>query len=152
MEKEVLVSKEGLENLKGQLKQLEEVELKDIARKIAEAKDMGDLSENAEYHEAKQQQAFLFGKAQTLKYKIKNAKVIEKCGNGQVLAGSSVDVVADGQKMTFDIVGSEEADPTEGKISVESPIGSALLGKKSGEKVKVKTPAGETEYVVGSIK
>ena len=79
MEKEVYISQQGLEKIKTELAEIENVKLKEIAHKIAEAKDLGDLSENAEYHEAKQTQAFLFGKAQELKYKIKHAKIIQNC-------------------------------------------------------------------------
>jgi len=152
MDKDVYISAEGLEKLKAELKQIEEVDMKEIAKRIAEAKDLGDLSENAEYHEAKRLQSFMHGRANDLKYKIKNAKIIEKDANcGAVTVGCTIDVDAAGEKMSFEIVGSEEADPINGKISSDSPIGSTLLGKKSGESVKVTTPAGKSEYKIVKI-
>jgi transcription elongation factor GreA len=153
MTKEVYISAEGLERLKSELREVEQVKLPEIAKKIAEAKDLGDLSENAEYHEAKEQQSFLFGKAQELQYKIKNARVIDKSYKADVVAvGCSVEVENAGEKMTFELVGSDEADPANGKISIGSPIGSALVGSKAGDKVCVSTPAGESEYKIISIK
>ncbi|OGD62797.1 hypothetical protein A2215_02095 [Candidatus Berkelbacteria bacterium RIFOXYA2_FULL_43_10] len=152
MTKEVYISAEGLERIKAELREVEQVKLPDIAVKIAEAKDLGDLSENAEYHEAKEQQSFLFGKAQELRYKIKNARVIDKnCSTEIVSVGCTVDVESGGEKMTFELVGSDEADPIAGKISLESPIGSALVGSKPGEVVSVSTPAGESEYKIVKI-
>jgi transcription elongation factor GreA len=150
--KVVYISAEGLERIKNELREVEQVKLPDIAVKIAEAKDLGDLSENAEYHEAKGQQSFLFGKAQELRYKIKNARVIDKnCNTDIVSVGCTVDVESSGEKMTFELVGSDEADPIAGKISVESPIGSALIGSKPGDKVAAPTPAGESEYKIVKI-
>ena len=153
MGKDIYLSAEGLEKLKAELEKIEDTEMKEIAKRIAEAKDLGDLSENAEYHEAKRLQSFMHGRASDLKYKIKNAMIIEK---GQscdtVTVGCTVEVVAAGEKMSFEIVGSEEADPMNGKISSDSPIGSSLLGKKLGESVKVATPSGESEYQIQSIK
>ena len=152
MTKEVYISAEGLERIKAELREVEQVKLPDIAVKIAEAKDLGDLSENAEYHEAKEQQSFLFGKAQELRYKIKNARVIDKnCSTEIVSVGCTVDVESGGEKMTFELVGSDEADPIAGKISLESPIGSALVGSKPGEVVSVSPPAGESEYKIVKI-
>lgn len=153
MGEEVYISAEGLEKIKAELKKIEEVDMKDIAKRIAEAKDLGDLSENAEYHEAKRLQSFMHGKAKNIKYKIKNAKIIEKGQScDDVTVGCTVDVDANGEKMSFEIVGSEEADPVNGKISSDSPIGSALLGKKLGESVQVTTPAGDSEYKIAKIK
>jgi len=151
-QKKVYISREGLEKLKVELAELEGVKLRENAKRIAEAKDLGDLSENAEYHEAKRVQSFLAGKAKDLKYKIKYAEIIEENYNkDEVTVGCTVEV-ADGEEIdTYKIVGSDEADPLTGSISAGSPIGSALLGSKQGDKVVVKTPGGEIEYTIGKI-
>ena len=152
-EKEVYISAEGLEKLKAELSLIEGTKLKDIAKKIAEAKDLGDLAENSEYHEAKQEQAFLAGKAQELKYKIKHARIISNSNsNGVISVGSTVVISVAGMEKEFSLVGSDESDPANGKISIDSPIGSALIGHKIGEKVMVKTPAGESEYSILEVK
>lgn len=152
-EKEVYISKEGLEKLKAELSLIEGIKLKAIAKKIAEAKDLGDLAENSEYHEAKQEQAFLAGRAEELRYKIRHAKIIENCAKSESVAvGCAVKVAVNGNEMSFALVGSDESDPGNGKISIDSPIGRALLGHKAGDKVKVQTPAGETEYSILEVK
>lgn len=152
-EKEVYISGEGLEKIKADLAEIEGVKLKEIAVKIAEAKDMGDLSENAEYHEAKQTQAFLYGKAQELKYKIKHAKIIHNnCVVGDAIAvGCTVVLKSGNNEMKYQLVGSDEADPLDGKISIESPIGASLLGHKIGDTVEVSTPAGMQKYEIVGI-
>lgn len=154
MEKEVLISREGLERWKAELAEIENIKLKNIAVKIAEAKDMGDLSENAEYHEAKEQQAFLYGKAQEIKYKIKNARIIEECGRSadSVSVGSSVTINDGKEDWTISLVGSDESDPANNKISVDSPIGQAILGAKVGDLATAETPAGEMKYTVLKIR
>ncbi len=145
------ITAEGLEKLKNSLADINQ-KLKEVAVRIKEAKDLGDLSENAEYHEAKNEQAFLYGKKLSLEEKIRNARVIEgKKLSELVDAGCTVTVENDGEKMQFQIVGSTESDPGSGKISVDSPIGRALFGHKKGESVTVKTPAGETTYKILSI-
>jgi transcription elongation factor GreA len=151
-EKEVYITADGLEKLKAELSLIEGTKLKDIAKKIAEAKDLGDLAENSEYHEAKQEQAFLAGRAQDLRYKVKHARIISNSNKSGVIAvGSSVKISVDGQKRDFSLVGSDESDPANGKISIDSPIGRALLGHKAGEKVMVSTPAGESEYQIIAV-
>lgn len=146
-----VITSEGLEKLKQELSDIK-IKLKEVAVRIKDAKDLGDLSENAEYHEAKNEQAFLYGKELALEEKIRNAQVI--AGNScseTVDAGCTVNVENEGEKMTFKIVGSTESDPTNGLISIDSPIGSALSGHKKGDRVSVKTPAGETEYKILNI-
>lgn len=153
MQKEIYLTQDGLEKLKSELSDIENNKLKEIANKIADARDLGDLSENAEYHEAKEQQSFLAGRASELKYKIKHASIIEKSKmNGIVAVGSEVIVDAGSQKIEFEIVGSDESDPANGKISADSPIGRALLGNKVGSSIKAQTPAGERIYKISSIK
>ena len=114
---------------------------------------MGDLSENAEYHEAKNEQSYLMSKEVELEQKIKNAQIISKeCKTDNVQVGCTVEIEDDGEKMSYQIVGSDEADPTAGRISVDSPIGSALVGHKKGDTVAVKTPAGVSNCKVVGIK
>lgn len=152
MIKEVYISREGLAKLKEELHLLESVKLKEIAKKIAEARDLGDLSENSEYHEAKERQSFMCGRIKDLKYKIKNAILIEDCARGsEISVGCTVALKNEKAEMKFELVGSEESDPLNGKISVDSPIGKAVVGKKSGEKVTVVTPAGESLYEVSML-
>lgn len=144
-----LVTESGLEKLKKELENTK-LKLKEVADRIKEAKDLGDLSENSEYLEAKNEQSFLLGRAGELEQKIKNAQIAQKCV-GVVSVGCKVEVENEKQKMHFYIVGSEESDPLNGRISVVSPIGSALYGKKSGESVSVKTPRGVSEYRIVKI-
>lgn len=147
-----ILTAEGLERLKNEVREIKETKLKEVAVRIKEAKDMGDLSENAEYHEAKNEQAFLYGKVLEMEKKIKNAQVIDKKScKESVQAGCNVEVENDGDKMTFEIVGSDESDPANGRISIDSPIGTALAGHKKGDVVVVNTPAGETKYKILNI-
>ena len=121
--------------------------------RIHDAKEHGDLSENAEYEDAKNEQAFVEGRIQTLEALIKNATIIDEHHSTEhVQIGSTVIVdSADGQE-TFTIVGSTEASPREGRISNESPVGRALLGRKKGDKVVVRVPAGDFTYTIVSIR
>lgn len=152
-EKEIYISREGLEKLKEELNLIEGTKLKAIAKKIAEAKDLGDLAENSEYHEAKQEQAFLAGRAQDLRYKVKHARIISNTSsNGVVAVGANLKVKSNGQEIGLTLVGGDESDPANGKISIDSPIGKALVGHSTGEKVLVSTPAGETEYQIVEVK
>ena len=150
-EKEVLVTKIGLTKLKNELKEYKEVRRKEVAARLKEAIAYGDLSENAEYEEAKNEQAFVEGRIVELEKMIKNAKIItdDKSGQETVQIGTTVtvqNVTENDDPETYTIVGSTEADPIESKISNESPIGSAILGKTKNDIVKVKVPAGIFEY------
>ena len=148
-----VLTEEGLEKLKKELSEIKDFKLKEAAKRIKEAKDLGDLSENAEYHEAKNEQAFLYSKALEIENKILNAEIIKKgvC-HGVVLAGCKVVVENEsGEKKNFEIVGSEESDPVNGRISISSPIGSALSGHKRGDNVIVKTPRGEIKFTIIEI-
>lgn len=152
-EKEIYITAAGLEKLKNEYSELQNVKLKNIAQKIAEAKDLGDLSENAEYHEAKQKQAFLNGRAQELRYKITHAKIISNSNTSDIIVvGSTVKILVGGKEMLLSLVGSDESDPANGKISIGSPIGKALLNHKTGDKVLISTPSGETEYQIVEVK
>jgi len=156
-EKEVLVTKAGLAKLKDELKEYKEVRRKEVAARLKEAIAYGDLSENAEYEEAKNEQAFVEGRIVELEKMIKNAKIItdDKSGQETVQIGTTVtvqNVTENDDPETYTIVGSTEADPIESKISNESPIGSAILGKTKNDIVKVKVPAGVFEYKILKIK
>jgi transcription elongation factor GreA len=125
-----------------------------VAERLKHAKELGDLSENSEYQEARDEQARLEGKIAELEDLLRSSAIIEKSGNGAlgVRVGSRVTAKKGGETCIFTIVGSNESKPTEGLISNESPIGQALIGKKEGEKTVVVTPTGMTiEYVIVSI-
>ncbi|MFL5749488.1 MAG: transcription elongation factor GreA, partial [Chloroflexota bacterium] len=142
--KPTYLSKDGLEKLRAELEEMVSVKRPEVAQRIHDAKEHGDLSENAEYEDAKNEQAFVEGRIQTLEAMIKNATLIdEHTSTDHVQIGSTVKVDGDDGAETFMIVGSAEAKPAAGKISNESPVGRALLGKKKGEKVVVKVPAGD---------
>ncbi len=147
------VSAEGLERLKQELRELKTVKRREAAGRIEVAKALGDLSENAEYHEAKDALALLENRIYEIEQILKDAQIIEDqaANTGVVHVGSTVIVEVRGQTRTFTIVGSNEADPATGKISNESPIGISLLGAKVGEVVDVKTPAGTAEYRITKI-
>ena len=151
--KPTYLSKDGLDKLRAELDEMTSVKRPEVAQRIHDAKEHGDLSENAEYEDAKNEQAFVEGRIQTLQALIKNATIIdENHSTDHVQIGSTVEVASDdGGKESFTIVGSTEAKPTEGRISNESPVGRALLGKKKGEKVLVKVPAGDFTYKVVNI-
>ena len=123
----------------------------DIAEKIANARDYGDLSENAEYDAAREEQAQVESRVAELEDILKNAVII-KAGkaNGKVQVGSTVEL-ENGKTVTYRIVGPVEADPLEGKISNESPIGAALMGKQVGDTVTIQTPKGESHYTIKKI-
>lgn len=154
--KATLVTKEGLDKLKEELEELKNVKRKEVAAKIKEAISYGDLSENSEYEEAKNEQAFLEGRIMELEDKIKHAKIItERSKTQTVQIGSTVTLfnVTKGrdESEVYTIVGSEEADPFSGKISNESPVGMALLDKGKGDVVKVFAPSGHVEYKIAKI-
>ncbi len=147
------VSAEGLERLKQELHELKTVKRREAAGRIEVAKALGDLSENAEYHEAKDALALLENRVYEIEQILKNAQLIEDqaAKKGVVHVGSTVVVEVRGKTKTFTIVGSNEADPASGKISNESPIGIALLGAKVGELVDVTTPGGTIEYRIVQV-
>jgi transcription elongation factor GreA len=127
------------------------VERPRVASRIHDAKLDGDITENAEYEDAKQEQSFLEGRIGTLEAQLKNAEVIGKTNGDKVGIGSKVVIRGDDGQETFTIVGSAEAAPREGRISNESPVGAALMGHKKGDKVIVQAPAGAVTFTVVSI-
>jgi transcription elongation factor GreA len=122
----------------------------DIAEKIANARDYGDLSENAEYDAAREEQSLLETRIAELEDILKNADIIKRSKSTTIRVGSTV-ALENGKKVTYQVVGPVEADPLEGKISNESPIGAALMGKKVGDKVTITTPKGQVVYSVEAV-
>lgn len=140
-------SPEGLEKLKKELEERKYVLRKEIAARIAEARDLGDLAENAEFTEAKEMQAFNEGRIEELENTLKNAQLITYGQAGsQVNVGSTVKVFSAHGEQTFTIVGASESNPLHGFISNESPLGKAFLGQQKGGEVGVKTPKGTINY------
>lgn len=143
---EVLLTRGGLEKLEKELFFLKSVKRKEIAARIKEAITFGDITDNSEYEDAKNEQAFVEGRIITLEKILRRARILEKgdSNNNFVSVGSTVKLkdLDTNREYTYTIVGSAEADPVENKISNESPVGRAILGLKSGEEVEVKVPAG----------
>ncbi|MBE7524852.1 transcription elongation factor GreA [candidate division WWE3 bacterium] len=143
------LTKEGLEKLRKELKELKDVTRPETIQRLEAAKALGDLSENAEYHDAKDTLAFIEGRIRELEDTLHNAVLIEEGKKGEtVTLGSTLDVESRGVRRTFHIVGSNEADPAAGNISNESPMGAAFLGHKKGDEVEVTTPGGVTVYTI----
>ena len=151
MEKSYLTTREGLEKMKQELEELKNVRRPEISERIAKAKELGDLSENAEYHEAKEAMGWLGGRVMELEAFIVNANVIEPQAGDAVSVGCSVTCEFNGKKKTFHIVGSNETDPATGRISDESPLGSQLIGRKKGESFDFKAPSGPVTYLITDI-
>ncbi len=151
----VYLTKEGLEELKKEIHGLHNQKRPQIVKRVAEARAMGDLSENAEYSNAREELALTDGRIEELEKIISQAKLIrgkKKKGNNKAVAlGCKVTVKANGKSHVYSIVGEWEADPLKKKISHNSPLGRALLGKRKGEKTAIKAPAGKIIYEIISI-
>ena len=148
-----IISQEGYDKLKQELQFLTKTKRREIAERIQSAKDLGDLSENAEYSDAKDAQAFNEGRIAEIESLLKTVIVVENTGaTKDVSMGSTVTVKSDGKTKTFTIVSFNEVDPLVGKISNESPLGKAFLHKKKGDTVKVTTPLKVIEYEIIDIK
>ena len=146
-------SVEGLEKLKKELEERETIIRPEIARKILEAKELGDLSENAEYAEAREAQGMNEGRIEELKDVIKNAIIINsKQKSNVVIVGSTVGAKFNGTTKQFTIVGPAESNPVQGFISNESPLGMALMGKKKGDEVEAQVPSGAVKYKILEVK
>ena len=145
----------GFEKLEEELKILKSIERPTVIKSIAEAREHGDLSENAEYHAAKEKQSFIEGRIADLENKISRAEVIitKKLKSNKVIFGATVTLGEVGKKkqIVYQIVGTEEADVESGKISISSPLARALLGKKIDDSVEVYSPGGSKEYEVENI-
>lgn len=152
MTKQIQLTEKGFEALKKELEQLLKVKRPALVDRLSNARSQGDLSENSDYQNAKEELEFLEGRIEELQLVIKNAKVVKDTNNGKnVGVGTKVTVRVNGVKNTFEIVGEWEADMTNKKISHASPLGSALVGKKIGEKFEVEAPVGKILYEVVAI-
>lgn len=155
MAKQILVTDEGLKKLEAELEELKSVKRKEIADKIKVALSFGDLSENSEYDEAKNEQAIVEARIATLEQMLKNVKILDAAdlSTDTIHVGSKMklkDIEFD-EEIEYQIVGSTEADPFDGKISDESPVGQALLGHKVGDVIDVETPSGVIKFEVLEI-
>lgn len=149
--KEVVLTEEGLQKIKQELTALKERRKSVIAR-IQTAKEFGDLSENAEYDDARNEQSFVEGRLQELDDMVKRAKIVsKKHGAGTIGLGSKVSVECERVKEDYELVGGNESDPINGKISIESPTGKALMGASKGDTVLVVTPGGKLEYKILNV-
>jgi transcription elongation factor GreA len=147
----------GAQRLKDELQRLKSVERPAVINAISEARAQGDLSENAEYDAAKEKQAFIEGRIKEVESKLAGAQIIDPAlidADGKVVFGATVDLenLEDGSKMTYQIVGDDEADLEANKISISSPIARALIRKEAGDVVKVTTPGGEREVEIIHVK
>lgn len=150
MKKLYKITSSGKKELESELKSLIG-RRREIAEKIAEARDFGDLSENAEYDVAREEQGVVETRIAEIEDILANAEIINNRGCTKVMLGSKVELKSGAKSLVYTVVGPVEADPLEGRISNESPIGSALLGKKSGDKIEVVTAKGTISYEIVSI-
>ncbi len=156
MTEEILLTEEGYEKLESELEHLTKVKRREVAKRIKDARDFGDISENSEYDDAKNEQAFVEGRIKKLENMLSNARVVTKdeIDEHTVNLGTNVELedLDTGEIYNYTIVGSAETDPLNCKISHESPIGKSILGHTIGDEIKVSTPEGQTEYKIISIK
>jgi transcription elongation factor GreA len=154
-DKETVLTKEGLQKLEEELDDLKTVHRREVNDRIRQAKEFGDISENAEYEDAKQEQAFVEGRILKVEGMIRNARIIDESefSGDEVHLGATVKVKESKTNASheFTIVGSTEADPTNHRLSNESPLGKALIGRKKGDTVDVQTPRGATSYKIEAI-
>lgn len=146
------LTKEGLNHLKTELGSLKTVKRREIAEAIHIAKEQGDLSENAEYVSAKEEQQRIEEKISQIETIIKNAQIVTHAGTRRVSVGNKIIIMCDGERKEYHIVGSDETDPMQSKISNESPVGKALMGKEKGDIVNIPTPGGSKECKIVEIR
>ncbi|MGD9573579.1 MAG: transcription elongation factor GreA [Thermoleophilia bacterium] len=156
MDREVILTEEGYAKLKEEIEYLSTTKRREVAERIKEAREFGDISENSEYDDAKNEQAQLFYRIQSLEQKLRNARVVDTdhLDTDVVSIGARVilkDTKNKGVTREYSIVGSAEADPKNHRLSNESPVGKALLGKKKGEKVTIPAPRGALQYQIVDI-
>ncbi len=148
----IQVTKAGLETLKSELDELVNVKRPKVVDRLSNARSQGDLSENSDYHNAKDELEFLDGRIEELEDVINEAEVVEGNSNdGIVAVGTKVTVKVNGSSLVYDIVGEWEADPMQKKISNTSPLGKALVGKEKGDNVEVEAPVGKVKYEIVSV-
>ncbi|KYH33939.1 transcription elongation factor GreA [Neomoorella mulderi] len=154
-EKETLLTMSGLKKLEEELEYLKSVKRREVAERLKQAIEFGDISENSEYEDAKNEQAFIEGRILTLEKKLRNARVIDASEvPGDVVSLGSRVTLKDmdaGEELQYEIVGSMEADPAENRISNESPVGKAILGHRIGEIINIQVPAGTLRYQIVNI-
>lgn len=152
-DRNLIISEEKYKELEKELLELKTKKRAEVARRIRDAKDYGDITENSEYDEAKIQQAFIEGKIAEIEDTLKKAKILPKNNNSSEIAAGSRVTLKDGTGKTiqYSIVGPLESDPSSGKISIESPLGLAIVGKKKGEEVAVSFPSGKTSFKILKI-
>lgn len=146
-----LISKEGLERLKNELSILKTEKRPAVIERIQSARALGDLSENSEYDDARNEQSFIEGRIKQLEEMVKKARVVANGVSGEVIIGSQVEAEFNGVKKIFQIVSANEVDPLRGKISNDSPIGKALTGKKAGDVFGINAPAGNISVKITKI-
>jgi len=152
MKKKIQLTRQGLEELKRELEELISVKRPKMVDRLSYARSQGDLSENSDYANAKEELEFTDGRIEELEQVVATAEVVKDGGNGEgVGVGTKITVKNNGNKIIFQMVGEWEADPVNKKISPESPLGQALVGKKVGEKVEVEAPAGKLMYEILAI-
>ena len=151
MNKVYQITESGQRELEGELEELKS-RRGEIADKIAAARDFGDLSENAEYDAAREAQGLLETRITEIETILQNASIIQAGSSSTVTLGSTVELEANGKAVVYTVVGPVEADPLEGKVSNESPIGQALMGKAVGDTVTISTPKGELAYTVVALR
>lgn len=152
-DKKIYLTKEGLAELKKELEELVKVKRPDVLSRVSQARNLGDLSENAEYVAAREELSFIDGRIEELEELLKQVNIISGSVKSKIIKlGSTVTLHSNGKQELFTVVGEWEADPTEKKISHESPLGKALIGKKVGEKAEVDAPAGKIIYTIKEIK
>ncbi len=149
--KKIYLTREGLEELKREYEEFTKTKRPEVLNRVSQARNMGDLSENAEYTVAREELSFIDGRIDELEELLKQVVLINNNHSSTVKLGSTVKVNTDSGLESFTLVGEWEADPKESKISHESPLGKALLGKKVGEKVEVEAPAGKIVYTIEAI-
>lgn len=149
--KKIYLTKEGLVELKQEYEDLTKVKRPDILSRVSQARNMGDLSENAEYTVAREELSFIDGRIDELEEILKQVVIISAAHSNNIKLGSRVKVNTGKEREEFTVVGEWEADPKEKKISHESPLGKALLGKKVGDKVEVEAPAGKILYTIEAV-
>jgi len=153
-QEDVILTREGFKKLEDELEELKTVKRKEVAERIKQAISFGDLSENSEYEDAKNEQAFIEGRIALLEQKLRKAQVVVEDNNNETVKIGKKVVVKDlvhNKKNEYTLVGSMEADPDQKRISNVSPVGKALLGKHKGETVEVNTPAGTVKYEIVDI-
>lgn len=155
-DRKIMLTEEGLQKLKAELHELKTVKRKEIAEKISNAVAFGEIAENAEYRAAKNEQAFIEGRILTLEKVIENCELIDNSKNDHTVVSPGSQIVVEDlkkkEKVEYTLVDYVESDPSSGKISIASPIGKSVLGKKVGDKVKIRVPAGSLHYKILEIK